>query len=191
MSLLLYSIEEEPLQPTLARVMRVRPAPDEAPVKGFSWGDYEDHAAADDDTSADGDADDVWEEVKSKRRTSKSRRLLFRPNADCSSLPTEPASSASALASSLDSSGFMSSSASGAGGTSEPTKKQRQNAKQAEAKRTEREAAERDRLARLAAHKREFERSRMAEQQATSGRKKEVSGGMQAVMDANGKLVWE
>lgn len=69
MNLSFYSMEEEPLQPTLARVMRVRPAGSEAPAKGFSWGDYED-TPADDGTSADGDADDVWEEVRSKKRTS-------------------------------------------------------------------------------------------------------------------------
>lgn len=62
-------MEDEPLQPSLARVMRVKPAGDEKPAKGFSWGDYEEYAHGDDGTSADGDADDVWEEVKSKRKS--------------------------------------------------------------------------------------------------------------------------
>ena len=60
-------MEDEPLQPTLSRVMRVKPAPGQKPAKGFSWGDYE--AYNQDGTSADGDSDDAWEEVKSKKKS--------------------------------------------------------------------------------------------------------------------------
>ena len=64
-------MEEEPLQPTLARVIRSKPTQGEKPAKGFSWGDYEEYAnTGDDGTSADGDEDDTWEEVKSKKRAS-------------------------------------------------------------------------------------------------------------------------
>lgn len=180
-------MEEESLQPTLARVMRVQPATGEAPAKGFSWGDYED--TPEDSTSADGDADDAWEEVKSKRRTSQSRpSLVLFVWLLILQYPTEPNQGQAGLVSSLSSSGFASNSA---GNSSAQTKRQRQNAKRAEAAREAKEVAEQDRLMRLAAHKRELERTRMAEQQAAAGRKKVVSGGMRAVVDTDGKLVWE
>ncbi|EDR02904.1 uncharacterized protein LACBIDRAFT_332132 [Laccaria bicolor S238N-H82] len=50
---------ETPDHPTLSRVMRVQPRPDEKPVDGFSWGDYEDVREADAD-------DEGWGVVKSK-----------------------------------------------------------------------------------------------------------------------------
>ena len=49
-------------------------------------------------------------------------------------------------------------------------------------------AAEAERLATLAKHKRELERTRIAEQTKSSS--KNVSGGMSAYVDENGKLVW-
>ncbi|KAL5492414.1 hypothetical protein ACEPAI_3861 [Sanghuangporus weigelae] len=169
-------LEDEPLQPTLARVIRIKPTPDEKPPKGFSWGDYEEYAKADDGTSADGDADDAWEEVKNKKRTN-------RP--------------ASALTSSVDSLSYSSAPAAHSSTSSAraptKTKKQRQNAERNEAARLEKEAAERDRLERLAQHRREQERARIAEQfkNAGSGRsKKNVSGGMKASVE-DGKLVWD
>ncbi|KAL5531674.1 hypothetical protein ACEPAG_4551 [Sanghuangporus baumii] len=160
-------LEDEPLQPTLARVMRIKPAAGEKPAKGFSWGDYEEYAHADDGTSADGDADDAWEQVKSKKRTN-------RP--------------ASALTSSVDSLSYSSAPA-----RAPITKKQRQNAERHEAARLEKEAAERERLERLAQHRRELERVRIAEQfknAGSGGSKKNVSGGMKASVE-DGKLVWD
>lgn len=67
----MYSMEEVPLQPTLARVIRAVPAA-EKPAQGFSWGDYEEYAhTGDEGTSADGDEDVTWEEVKGRKRGSK------------------------------------------------------------------------------------------------------------------------
>lgn len=37
---------EAPGYPAISRVMRVQPRADEQPASGFSWGDYEDVAAA-------------------------------------------------------------------------------------------------------------------------------------------------
>lgn len=162
-------MEDEPLQPTLARVMAVRPTPAEKPAKGFSWGDYEDYTGADEGTtSADGGSNsDVWEQVKSKKKT---RAATL------------------GLASSTDS---LSRSGSGAQDASEPvTKKQRQNAEKREAAKAEKDAAERERVERLAKHKKELEKSRIAEQFDSSG-KKGLSGGMQATVEEGGKLVWE
>ena len=55
---------ETPDHPTLSRVMRVQPRPDEKPVDGFSWGDYEDVREAGVEADAD---DEGWGVVKSKR----------------------------------------------------------------------------------------------------------------------------
>ena len=82
--LLRLSMEEEPLQPAIARVIRIAPGPNDKPAKGFSWADYEDvetpggtspsssrQPFVDGETSADADGDDDegWV-VKSRRRTS-------------------------------------------------------------------------------------------------------------------------
>lgn len=79
---------ESPKYPSISRVMRVRPRPDEKPASGFSWADYEDvHvgdgsagvAAADIRAGTGNDADgeeegdddnDGWGVVKSRRRQS-------------------------------------------------------------------------------------------------------------------------
>ena len=68
------------------------------------------------------------------------------------------------------------------------TKKQRQHAAKREAEKAAKAAAEAERLATLAKHKRELERTRIAEQAKSSS--KNVSGGMSAYVDENGKLVW-
>ncbi|KAJ3561328.1 hypothetical protein NP233_g10262 [Leucocoprinus birnbaumii] len=53
--------------PTLARVMRVRPLPNEKPPAGFSWDDYDNVQ-----NDADGEDDGDWGVVKSRRpRTTK------------------------------------------------------------------------------------------------------------------------
>lgn len=57
-----------PEHPTLSRVMRIQPLPDEKPAPGFSWGDYEGglHVPDGGGNDADGE-DDGWGVVKSKR----------------------------------------------------------------------------------------------------------------------------
>lgn len=70
------------------------------------------------------------------------------------------------------------------------TKRQRQNADKRDAAKAEKDAQEKERLERLARHKRELERSRIAEQYSSSSSKKNVSGGMKASVDG-GKLVWD
>jgi len=60
---------ETPDYPTLARVMRVQPRPDEKPASGFSWGDYEDVQATESTgggNDADGE-DEGWGVVRRKR----------------------------------------------------------------------------------------------------------------------------
>ncbi|KAI8985682.1 hypothetical protein BD414DRAFT_578504 [Trametes punicea] len=69
------------------------------------------------------------------------------------------------------------------------TKKQRQHAARREAEKAAKAQAEAERLAVLAQHKREVEKARIAEQNKSS--KKQVSGGMSAYVDENGKLVWQ
>jgi hypothetical protein len=61
---------ETPDYPTVSRVMRVQPLPDEKPASGFSWADYEDVHAGENvggGNEADGE-DDGWGVVKSKSR---------------------------------------------------------------------------------------------------------------------------
>lgn len=61
---------ETPDYPTVSRVMRVQPLPDEKPASGFSWGDYEDVHAGEHlggGNEADGE-DDSWGVVKSRSR---------------------------------------------------------------------------------------------------------------------------
>ncbi|KAI0083463.1 hypothetical protein BDY19DRAFT_1043990 [Irpex rosettiformis] len=61
---------QTPDVPTLSRVMRVQPRPDEQPAAGFSWGDYEDvdesRATADD---ADGEDEGGWVTKSSRKQT--------------------------------------------------------------------------------------------------------------------------
>ena len=162
-------MEDEPLQPTLARVMAIRPASGEKPAKGFSWGDYEEYAGADEGTTSGADVsnDDAWEEVKSKKK----------PRANLNASSTMASSTDSLSRSEQD---------------SQMTKKKRQNAEKREAAKAEKDIAEHDRLERLAKHKKELEKVRIAEQYASSGNgKKAVSGGMQATVGEGGKLIWE
>jgi hypothetical protein len=70
---------ETPDYPTLARVVRVRPRPDEKPAHGFTWGDYEDVRTGDDADAEgdggrrsaaeneDGDDDEGWGVVTGRR----------------------------------------------------------------------------------------------------------------------------
>ena len=69
----LFSKLETPDVLTLARVMRVQPRPDEQPVAGFTWADYEDvddsnsRMTADD---ADGEDEGGWVVKNSRSRAS-------------------------------------------------------------------------------------------------------------------------
>ncbi|KZT64490.1 hypothetical protein DAEQUDRAFT_698641 [Daedalea quercina L-15889] len=145
---------ETPDYPSVARVMRIQPGPNDKPVAGFSWADYEDvddsRGTADD---ADGEDDGGWGVVKSR-----SRSRTQKPAAT----PTAPESM---------------------------TKKQRQNATKRDAQKTAKAEAEAERQARLAQHKRDLERVKIAEQYSKPS--KSVSGGMSAYVDENGKLVWK
>lgn len=85
-------------------------------------------------------------------------------------------------------------------GMGEPTKKQRQNAARAAAAREAKEAAERERLATLAAHKKQLERERMTQQAKEKSRngsngtrtnRQTLSGGMQAKVSETGALIWD
>jgi hypothetical protein len=64
------SMLETPDYPTLARVIRVQPLPDEKPASGFSWGDYEDVRVTTDggENDADGE-DDGWGVVRTRRQS--------------------------------------------------------------------------------------------------------------------------
>ncbi|RPD58896.1 hypothetical protein L226DRAFT_553825 [Lentinus tigrinus ALCF2SS1-7] len=129
---------EEPDYPQLARVMRIKPRPDEQPAAGFSWGDYEDvdesRGTADD---ADGEDDGGWGVVKSRGRPKVNKT------------PSQQTPTAQKAPETL-------------------TKKQRQHAAKREAQKAAKADAEAERLATLAQHKRELERARMVEQAKSS-----------------------
>ena len=71
-------MEEGSLQPPITHLLRVTPSSNEKPVKGFSWGDYEDvhdpvssglcQSYVDRETSADADGDDDGRFVKNSCR---------------------------------------------------------------------------------------------------------------------------
>jgi hypothetical protein len=71
------------------------------------------------------------------------------------------------------------------------SKKQRQNAAKRDALKTAKAEAEAQRLARLAVHKRELERAKMAEQFASSGKGKGKAPTGTASVSDTGKLVWD
>jgi hypothetical protein len=152
--------------------MRVQPRPDEKPVPGFSWGDYEDvHVAADD---ADGEDDGGWGVVKSRSRRKSSHEVHISVSPKTSGVDKpEQQKTASQPSSSVA-----------------ETKKQRQNAAKREAQKAAKADAESERLATLARHKRELEKTKIAEQYAAqkSGKK---SGTGTASVDDRGHLVWD
>ncbi|GBE86279.1 hypothetical protein SCP_0901580 [Sparassis crispa] len=151
---------ETPDHPTMATVVRIQPGPDEKPAAGFSWADYED---VDDSRGtaddADGEDDGGWGIVKGRGRSKTNKS----PGTS-QQLPPHTA-------------------------LETMTKKQRQNAARREAQKSAKVDAEEERQARLALHKRELERAKIAEQYSNSG--KTTSGGMTAFVDENGKLVWK
>ncbi|KIM88394.1 hypothetical protein PILCRDRAFT_814293 [Piloderma croceum F 1598] len=169
---------ETPDYPAISRVMRVQPRPDEKPASGFSWGDYEDvgvdrEAAGDNENDGDGEGEgednDGWGVVKGRGRSKPNQNSSSQFQSSSQQKP--PSSSTS----------------------SEQTKRQRQNAAKREAQKAAKASAEADRLATLAKHKRELERTKMLEQFASGGGGKggKTSGGMKASVDGNGKLVWD
>jgi len=149
----------------LARVIRVQPLPDEKPASGFSWGDYEDVRVNTDggENDADGE-DDGWGVVKTKRQ--RVDRTSTSTLTSSSHHQTQKASETM-------------------------TKRQRQNAQKRENEKAAKAEAESQRQAVLANHKRELERIRMVEQYSNKSGGKSSSGGMKAIVDERGKLVWE
>ncbi|KIM32737.1 hypothetical protein M408DRAFT_20095 [Serendipita vermifera MAFF 305830] len=81
--------------------------------------------------------------------------------------------------------------ATAASSSSGPTKKQKYNAKQREAEKAAKEAEEKDRQERLRQHRKEQEKARIADASRGSTNKNTLSGGQQAKLDSNGKLVWD
>jgi hypothetical protein len=71
------------------------------------------------------------------------------------------------------------------------TKRQRQNAQKREAQKALKAEVEAERLATLSKHKRELEHARTIEQISKKGGGKSTSGGMRAIVDEHGKMVWE
>jgi hypothetical protein len=187
---------ETPDYPILARVIRVQPVqpvqplPDEKPASGFSWGDYEDVRVATDggENDADGE-DDGWGVVRTRRQS-----LFY--NAHFHLLPVMTNKTFTLLSSftgvdRTSASTVTSSSRHQTQKASETmTKRQRQNAQKRENEKAAKAEAESQRLAVLANHKRELERIRLEQYSDKSGGKSS-SGGMKAIVDERGKLVWE
>ncbi|KAJ3838547.1 hypothetical protein EV361DRAFT_897090 [Lentinula raphanica] len=153
--------------PSYSRVMRVQSG--DKPAAGFSWGDYEDAGGDNpglelDADSAEPDEDEGWGVVKRGGRP-KNRLASSQQSASSTSrIETAPETM---------------------------TKRQRQNAARRDAEKSAKAAAEQERLATLARHKRELERAKMDAQFGKGGGKKATSGGMKAVIDEKGKLVWD
>ena len=162
------SMLEVPDQPSVARVLRVQPNPGEQPAPGFSWADYEDVqvAAAED---ADGEDDGGWGVVKSRTRNSAFHVLI--PVLFINVRLTE--SDRPPQTDSQPQSG------------SEMTKKQRQNAAKREAQKVAKAEAEAQRMATLSKHKRELEKTKIAEQYSKKG------AGSSASVNDKGHLVWD
>ncbi|KAJ3927669.1 MAG: hypothetical protein NXY57DRAFT_596814 [Lentinula lateritia] len=155
--------------PSYSRVMRVQPG--DKPAAGFSWGDYEDVVGGDgpngepDADGAEADReDDGWGVVKRGGRPKNKVSTSFEQSAPTSKTATAPETM---------------------------NKRQRQNAARREAEKSAKADAERERIAALARHQRELDSARMEAQYGKSGGKKATSGGMKAVIDEKGKLVWD
>ena len=159
---------EEPDHPSVARVLRVQPTPEEKPAPGFSWADYEDvqMAAAED---ADGEDDGGWGVVKSRSRNSTFHVLIRIILIDVRLTESERPPQTDSQPQS----------------GSEMTKKQRQNAAKREAQKAAKAEAEAQRLATLSKHKRELEKTKIAEQYSKK------SGGSSASVNDKGHLVWD
>ncbi|KAI6149203.1 hypothetical protein BKA82DRAFT_1001460 [Pisolithus tinctorius] len=155
---------QKPDVPALARVMRVVPRADGLQVQGSTWKNFEDDATPRTTVNdTDGEDDGGWDIVKGKSSRNLGTTLI--PQQTTPLLPQLSPDRAM-------------------------TKKQRQNAKKREVVRAAKAEAEATRLEGLAKHKRQLERQRIIEQSRSGGGKR-PSGGMQAVVDDKGKLVWE
>ncbi|KAF8832524.1 hypothetical protein F5879DRAFT_943572 [Lentinula edodes] len=155
--------------PSYSRVMRVQPG--DKPAAGFSWGDYEDVVGGDgpsgepDADGAEADReDDGWGVVKRGGRPKNKVSTSFEQTVPTSRTATAPETM---------------------------NKRQRQNAARREAEKSAKADSERERIAALARHQRELDSARMEAQYGKSGGKKTTSGGMKAVIDEKGKLVWD
>jgi len=159
---------EVPDQPSVARVLRVQPSPGEQPAPGFTWADYEDVqvAAAEE---ADGEDDGGWGVVKSRNRNSTFHVLAFVLLLICVWVEAERPPQTDSQPQS----------------GSEMTKKQRQNAAKREAQKAAKAEGEAQRLATLDKHKRELEKTKIAEQYAKK------DGGSSASVNDKGHLVWD
>lgn len=156
---------QKPDVPTLARVMRVVSQTDEIPAQESTWENYEDGAMSHTTVNdADGEDEGGWDIVKGKNH-SRNPGTTLNPQQTTPLLPQPSADRAM-------------------------TKKQRQNAKKREILKVAKAEAEAIRLEGLATHKRGLERQRIIELSRSGGGKR-PSGGMQAVVDDRGKLVWE
>jgi hypothetical protein len=159
---------EVPDQPSVARVLRVQPTPGEKPAPGFSWADYEDVqvAAAED---ADGEDDSGWGVVKSRGRNSTFYLFIFILFINLCLIESDRPPQTDSQPQS----------------GSEMTKKQRQNAAKREAQKVAKVEAEEQRQATLAKHKRDLEKTKIAEQYSKKG------GGSSASVNDKGHLVWD
>ncbi|KAG8721126.1 hypothetical protein FRC09_008388 [Ceratobasidium sp. 395] len=154
---------ETPQYPDVARVMRVKPTEGQQPAPGYTWGDYEDVDENKVVSMDDEETDEGGWGVVTSRRPQRSQTL------------TQASSQASKQPS-----------------TETLSKKQRQNAAKRDAAKAAKVDSEADRQARLAAHKRELERERIAQQYAKSAPGKgKASGGMTASVNEKGSLVWD
>ncbi|KAG8795426.1 hypothetical protein FRC12_014589 [Ceratobasidium sp. 428] len=171
---------ETPQYPDVARVMRVKPTEGQQPAPGYTWGDYEDVdenkvVSMDDEETDEGG----WGVVTSRRTyftlSLMTSRLTFISGPQRSQTLTQASSQASKQPS-----------------TETLSKKQRQNAAKRDAAKAAKVDSEADRQARLAAHKREQERERIAQQYAKPAPGKgKASGGMTASVNEKGSLVWD
>ncbi|GAW09346.1 protein [Lentinula edodes] len=154
--------------PSYSRVMRVQPG--DKPAAGFSWGDYEDVVGGDgpsgepDADGAEADReDDGWGVVKRGGRPKNKVSTSFEQTVPTSRTATAPETM---------------------------NKRQRQNAARREAEKSAKADSERERIAALARHQRELDSARMEAQYGKSGGKKTTSGGMKAVIDEKGKILF-
>lgn len=150
-------------KPGIARVMRVAGS-SSAPAKGLSWEDYEDGEDIK-GSGIDADEEDSTWAVVGKRRGGTNTPSTYASDS------ARGSTSASA--------------------TSAQTKKQRQNAAKREVEKSAKSVAEREREAKLQQHKRDLEKLRIAEAYKGKSGKTVLSGGQQAKVDSDGKLVWD
>ncbi|KAI6010827.1 hypothetical protein F5J12DRAFT_821833 [Pisolithus orientalis] len=172
---------QKPDVPALARVMRVVPRADGLQVQGSTWENFEDDATPRTTVNdTDGEDDGGWDIVKGKS----SSNFFF-----CHTFTVPHASESGNLGTTLipqQTTPLLPQ----LSPDRAMTKKQRQNAKKREVVRAAKAEAEATRLEGLAKHKRQLERQRIIEQSRSGGGKR-PSGGMQAIVDDKGKLVWE